>query len=304
MTKEPIGKTIFTGILLAIATAIVGYLVSSIQQNRRDQFNYSEEQRQEEVRRVNEQIEKLYGPLYALIQANDTAWVHFAQTWQPRRENFFDTTVKLSEADIKTWRRWMRTVFQPLNEKMETAIVNNAQLLIGGTMPPAFRQFVSHTEAYKSTIAKWESASSPQDAQYFEATENVSPVCYPKAREFSDCIRKSFEALMTLQQQLQGKFVSESELRRMRHDLRAPQECEVQCSGFAHGEGQLNQPDSGEASSVSGGGSLPFTSEAGNMASGSVSSVSGGQNITQDTEFGWSAGSEADKVVVGNVRSP
>jgi H+/gluconate symporter-like permease len=59
MTKEPIGKTIFTGILLAIATAIVGYLVSSIQQNRRDQFNYSEEQRQEEVRRVNEQIEKL-----------------------------------------------------------------------------------------------------------------------------------------------------------------------------------------------------------------------------------------------------
>jgi hypothetical protein len=39
-------------------------------------------------------------------------------------------------------------------------------------------------------------------------------------------------------------------------------------------------------------------------ASGDFASVSGGQNITQDTTFGWSAGSEADDVVVGNFRSP
>jgi hypothetical protein len=42
----------------------------------------------------------------------------------------------------------------------------------------------------------------------------------------------------------------------------------------------------------------------GNTASGSRSVVSGGQNITQETEFGWSAGSAADEVVVGNFRSP
>jgi hypothetical protein len=53
---------------------------------------------------------------------------------------------------------------------------------------------------------------------------------------------------------------------------------------------------SGIASSVSGG--------RGNTASGEASSVSGGLNITQETEFGWSAGSEADEVVVGNFRSP
>jgi hypothetical protein len=53
---------------------------------------------------------------------------------------------------------------------------------------------------------------------------------------------------------------------------------------------------SGEASSVSGG--------SGNTAGGDHSTVSGGQNITQDTAFGWSAGSEAEEDVVGNVRSP
>jgi hypothetical protein len=41
-----------------------------------------------------------------------------------------------------------------------------------------------------------------------------------------------------------------------------------------------------------------------NTASGDSSSVSGGQNLTQATAFGWSAGSEAEEVVVGNVRSP
>jgi hypothetical protein len=41
-----------------------------------------------------------------------------------------------------------------------------------------------------------------------------------------------------------------------------------------------------------------------NKATGDFSTVSGGRNITQDTEFGWSAGSEADEVVVGNFRSP
>src|SRR4051812_41727355 len=106
---EPIGNKILAGMLIAVATAIIGYVVSAIQQDRRDKFNYAEEQRQQELRRVNEQIEKLYGPLYALIQANDTAWTHFAQTWEPQRPNFFDTSVKLSPADIDTWRRWMRT---------------------------------------------------------------------------------------------------------------------------------------------------------------------------------------------------
>jgi hypothetical protein len=53
---------------------------------------------------------------------------------------------------------------------------------------------------------------------------------------------------------------------------------------------------SGERAVVSGG----FR----NIASGQIATVSGGQGITQETMFGWSAGSEADEVVVGNFRSP
>jgi trimeric autotransporter adhesin len=67
---------------------------------------------------------------------------------------------------------------------------------------------------------------------------------------------------------------------------------------------------SGGVSAVSGGhsavsGGLLNTASGGHsVVSGGHSVVSGGQNITQETEFGWSAGSEADEVVVGNFRSP
>jgi hypothetical protein len=61
---------------------------------------------------------------------------------------------------------------------------------------------------------------------------------------------------------------------------------------------------SGQSSVVSGGGRNFVGEGVGNTASGENAVVSGGQNITQDTEFGWSAGSEAEEVVVGNVRSP
>jgi hypothetical protein len=90
--------------------------------------------------------------------------------------------------------------------------------------------------------------------------------------------------------------------------------------GSAAVSGGASNTASGFAAAVSGGGrNLPAVEGAGNTASGEVSSVSGGsgntasanfssvsggQDITQDTEFGWSAGSEADDVMVGNVRSP
>jgi hypothetical protein len=65
---------------------------------------------------------------------------------------------------------------------------------------------------------------------------------------------------------------------------------------FAVVSGGFANTASGQTSVVSGGQV--------NTASGLGAVVSGGQNITQETEFGWSAGSEADEVVVGNFRSP
>jgi hypothetical protein len=141
---ESIGSKILVGVIVAVGAAIFRYIISYLDQHRKDQVTF-----------VSTQIEKLYGPLFALVQANDIAWAHFREGYWRDRNNYFQTDIPLKPADIDLWRRWMRNVFQPMNIKMEDALVNNAQLLVGEQIPPMFLQFISHTEAYKSVIAKW-----------------------------------------------------------------------------------------------------------------------------------------------------
>ena len=193
--SESVGSKILVGVAVTILAAIFGYIVSYLDQHRKDQVAF-----------VSAQIEKLYGPLFALVQANDIAWAHFRQEYWKDKRDYFQANSDLHPADIELWRRWMREVFQPMNIKMEDALVNNAQLLVGERMPPMFLQFISHTEAYKSVIAKWEegAVTIPED---MSALANVSPVAFPRQPAFSNCIVAQFHMLKALQQQLQEQLI-------------------------------------------------------------------------------------------------
>jgi hypothetical protein len=60
--KDPLRRRIVSGVLVAVIPAMLVYVVSFVDGRRR-----------EELTHVNSQIEKLYGPLYALTHANDVA---------------------------------------------------------------------------------------------------------------------------------------------------------------------------------------------------------------------------------------
>jgi hypothetical protein len=202
-SHEPIGSKILVGVAIAILAATFGYVVSYLDQHRKDQIAF-----------VNAQIEKLYGPLFAMVQTNDIAWRHFRQIYWSERASFFAKNHELNQEDIDLWRRWIRNVFQPINVKMEDAIVNNAQLLVGEHMPQVFLQFISHTEAYKSVIAKWEDEEKEEkqemsptlDISYL-AKANMSPIVFPPQPAFTNCIVEQFRILKTLQQQLQAQLI-------------------------------------------------------------------------------------------------
>ena len=122
----------------------------------------SERHSEGEARFVNAQIEKLYGPLYAASQADNEVWKLFtADRWRERDAKdesgaFFDDKNPPTVDQVRRWRHWMRTVFQPLNLRMEEAIVTNSHLLVGNTEPIAFRDLIAHAEAYKAVIAAWD----------------------------------------------------------------------------------------------------------------------------------------------------
>lgn len=208
--SESMGNKLIVGVLIAVFTATVGYLVSYADQHRKDQIAF-----------VSAQIEKLYGPLFALVQANDMAWVHFQQNYWKERQSYFQIDTPLQAVEVDLWRLWMRNVFQPMNVRMEEAIVNNAQLLVGEQMPSMFLQFISHTEAYKSVIASWKEG--PVKADGMSASANVPPVAFPSQPAFSKCITAQYRNLKKLQQQLQQQLIGR--LEPLRQEL--PSDCIV-----------------------------------------------------------------------------
>jgi hypothetical protein len=152
---------------------------------------------------VNKQIEKLYGPLYILTQSNNEAWTYFTGRYFKRRKTIFsEAPLKIPDVDI--WRLWITTVFQPLNIKIESAIVNNPQLLMGPGIPPVFQQFITHTESYRPLIETWKPSDKSNEANYVEQEKNVGAFNYPK--DIIQCVSVSYQTLQKRKEALENFF--------------------------------------------------------------------------------------------------
>jgi hypothetical protein len=143
-------RSLFLALITAILTGAISYVYGVVNDNRKAKLDF-----------VNAQIEKLYGPLLAANHAGNAIWDLFGNShWRHARNPKDKSRVYFNDRDpptvdeVRLWRQWMRTVFQPLNVKMEEAIIANSHLVIGDTIPPVF-QDLAHTEAYKAVIASW-----------------------------------------------------------------------------------------------------------------------------------------------------
>jgi hypothetical protein len=186
---------IIIGVVIAIIPAALGYIFSSFDSLRRERLEFT-----------NNQIEKLYGPLYALTQASDVAWKEFvASNWPGNPETrryFFDRHPPPTVGETAQWRHWMQTVFQPLNLRTESIIVDNSQLIVGNQLPKTFQLLIAQTEAYKSVISSWSEADKSIPTKYIQSDCNtVSGINYPS--EIDECVSKTYVNLKQQQEKLQ-----------------------------------------------------------------------------------------------------
>jgi hypothetical protein len=186
---------IIIGVLIAVIPAALGYIFSSFDSLRRERLEFT-----------NSQIEKLYGPLYALTQASDGAWNEFqAANWPDSPETrryFFDRHQLPTMEETAQWRHWMETVFQPLNLRTESIIVDNSQLIVGNELPKTFQLLIAQTESYKAVISSWSDADRGDPTRYLAWNCNtVSGINYPK--EISECVSKTYVNLKQQQANLQ-----------------------------------------------------------------------------------------------------
>lgn len=187
---------IMVGSLLAIVTAIIGYF-----------GGVADDRRKREIAFAEQQIEKLYGPLFALskatLQAKKDLFAH--RKHKTDSEDYFDPNDPPSEEDVEKWRLWIKTILQPMNVMMEDAIIKNAQLIEGGDIYKSFGDLILHVESYKATIATWKDTDAKANPHFRVGTENTAVIPFPK--EFDLCVEKAFNAMREKRENLKNSLI-------------------------------------------------------------------------------------------------
>ncbi|GAB4822370.1 hypothetical protein N2152v2_009416 [Parachlorella kessleri] len=117
------------------------------------------DERKAQIERVNDQVKLLYGPLLACVHATRAAYSAMVKQHSPNGtvEGFQKARHdNPSGAEGQAYRKWMKEVLQPLNQKAKDVIVNFMNLLDTPTVHPLLLQLVAHVSAYSVILKRWE----------------------------------------------------------------------------------------------------------------------------------------------------
>src|SRR5207244_3283355 len=157
---------------------------------------------------VSDQLQFLYGPLFALNTAGDRAVGELRRRKGSRF--FFEPGGRYSESDIREYRLWMTEVFMPINLKIERTITENAHLIEGSTMPESFGDMLAHIASYKATIKTWPDNPPSGEIDYDDAVlQNTALLPYPP--NFPGAIDETFNRLKGRQARLLGVLGSHAQ---------------------------------------------------------------------------------------------
>jgi hypothetical protein len=149
------------------------------------------ERRQESLKRVNSQLEELYGPLLALAFTGDAAWKAFRSKFKPNTK-YAVTGHELTDEERALWIRWMTHVFMPANRLSVELIRSKAHLVLGEAMPDCFLEMAAHVAGWEVVVKQWEEGN-------FSELTSILP--HPRER-YHEHITNAFSTLKRQQQSL------------------------------------------------------------------------------------------------------
>jgi hypothetical protein len=178
-------------VAFAILSGVVGFLAKCV-------YDLWLARRKDRLERVNQQLKLLYGPLYSLNQSGTMAWAAYRRRVRPGKP-FFGSQPPPTQAELESWRLWVRTVFQPTNEAMSKIIENNADLLIEDELHNSLELFLAHVASYKTVVARWETG---------DFSEHTSLLAFPD--ELADYLDRSYRFLKNEQRKLLNETAQRS----------------------------------------------------------------------------------------------
>lgn len=131
----------FLGILIPVIVAVIGYLFT---------YFYSRRIEREKNRliRINKQLDQFYGPLLAIVQANQQAWENFIARHEDNPD-FYKKKNHPSPEQVAEFHTWMSRVFMPNNDQLYEIIVNNTSLLNENTIPDVLLKLIAHIMEFR-----------------------------------------------------------------------------------------------------------------------------------------------------------
>jgi hypothetical protein len=164
--------------ILTIIVAFTGYAITFLSAHMLAR-------RRDKLELVNKRLNEFYGPLYVASEAGNIAYRSLLKKQGKTQSE------PITDADLKDWMLWMRTIFIPLNEIREKIIIDKAHLIVEEHMPQCLLDFVTHVVGYKAVLCKW------AEGDY---SERRSTIGWPP--EFDVYVRTSYAALKAEQMRL------------------------------------------------------------------------------------------------------
>jgi hypothetical protein len=164
--------------ILTIIVALAGYAITFLSAHMLAR-------RRDKLELVNRRLNEFYGPLYVASQAGNIAYRSLLNKQGKSKSD------PITDAEMKDWMLWMRTIFMPLNDIRERIIIEKAHLIIEEQMPQCLLDFVVHVVGYKAVLRQW------ADGDY---SERRSTIGWPPA--FDEYVTHSYATLKAEQTRL------------------------------------------------------------------------------------------------------
>ncbi|MGW0501810.1 hypothetical protein [Micromonospora sp. NPDC003241] len=132
----------------SIVVAVLAFILNQYGQAR-------QERRQARLTRVNSQLRDLYGPLNAMVDANERIWKGLRSTQLP------GSLERKPGVGGDKWRRWRDEALQPANRRMRDLIFAHADLLVEVEIPEPLKEFCAHVAA-QDIVSIAESEGAPE----------------------------------------------------------------------------------------------------------------------------------------------
>ncbi|WP_218107508.1 hypothetical protein [Micromonospora peucetia] len=162
----------------SIVVAVLAFVLNQYGQAR-------QERRQARLARISSQLRDLYGPLNAMVDANERIWEALRDSHLPKAAE------RGPDDSTASWRRWRDEALQPANRRMRDLIFAYADLVVEAEVPEPLRDFCAHVAALEIVRA----------AESEEGARQRALIDHP-GDAYVSYVRRTFAALKHEQAQL------------------------------------------------------------------------------------------------------